>query len=154
MKYDNQNLVTKNRKAYHDFTISEEYEAGIALLGTEVKSIRNGQINLKDSYAKIKNDEVFLVNCHISPYFEAGKSNHEPERERKLLLKKREIRKIKKYIEEKGNTLVPLRVYITAKGLIKIAVGMGQGKKNYDKRTALAEKQSQREIDRIRKDIY
>ena len=154
MKNNNKNFITKNRKAYHDYTIFEEYEAGIVLVGTEVKSIRNGQINLKDSYAKIKNNEVFLVNCHISPYFQAGISNHEPERERKLLLNKREIKKIIKHIEIKGNTLVPLRVYITATGFIKVAVGLGVGKTNYDKRAALAEKQSKREIDRIRKDNY
>ncbi len=154
MKNRKQNYITKNRKAYHDYTITDEYEAGIALLGTEVKSIRNGQINLKDSYAKIKNDEVFLVNCHISSYKHAGVDNHSPERERKLLLKKREIRKIKKYIEERGHTLVPLRVYITKKGLIKIALGMGKGKRKYDKRAAIAAKQSKREIDRLRKENY
>lgn len=154
MKKVNDNYVAKNRKAYHEYFISLEYEAGISLLGTEVKSIRNGHINLKDSYAKIRNNEVILVNCHISPYTHAGISNHEPERPRKLLLKKREIMKIRKEIEEKGNTLVPLRVYINAKGLIKVAVGIGKGKKNYDKRAALADKQSQREIDRLRKENY
>ena len=148
------NFITKNRKAYHDYIISDEYEAGVSLLGTEVKSIRNGQINLKDSYAKIKNGEIFLVNCHISPYSHAGTVNHDPERERKLLLRKREIRQIKKYLEERGNTLVPLRVYITKKGLVKIAMGLGKGKAKYDKRAALAEKQSRREIDRIRKENY
>ena len=148
------NYIAKNRKAYHDYFISDEYEAGISLLGTEVKSIRNGQINLKDSYAKLKNNEVILVNCHISPYTHAGITNHEPERPRKLLLKKREIQKIRKSIEEKGNSLIPLRVYINSKGLIKIALGMGKGKRNYDKRAALADKQSQRELDRIRKENY
>jgi SsrA-binding protein len=150
----NKDFVTKNRKAYHDYIFSEEYEAGIALLGTEVKSIRNGQINLKDSYAKVKNNEVFLVNCHISPYSHAGVENHEPERVRKLLLTKREIRKIRKYLEERGNTLVPLRVYINSKGLVKIAMGLGKGKRNYDKRAALAEKDNKREIDRLRKENY
>ncbi len=149
-----QNFITKNRKAYYDYLITDEYEAGICLLGTEVKSIRNGQINLKDSYAKIKNNEIFLVNCHISPYTHAGISNHEPERARKLLLKKKEILKIKKNIEEKGQTLVPLRVYLTSQGLIKIALGVGKGKRSYDKRAALAEKQSKREIDRLRKENY
>lgn len=154
MNKTSQNFVTKNRKAYHEYFITDEYEAGISLLGTEVKSIRNGHINLKDSYAKIKNNEVFLVNCHISPYTHGGIANHEPERPRKLLLRKREIQKIRKGIEEKGNTLVPLRVYITARGLIKVALGMGKGKRNYDKRAALAEKQNQREIDRLRKENY
>jgi len=154
MNKTNQNFVTKNRKAYHEYFISDEFDAGISLLGTEVKSIRNGQINLKDSYAKIKNNEVFLVNCHISPYNHAGVSNHEPERPRKLLMRKREIQKIRKSIEEKGNTLVPLRVYISAKGLIKVILGIGKGKRNYDKRATLAEKQTKREIDRLRKENY
>lgn len=149
-----QNFITKNRKAYHDYFITEEYEAGIALLGTEVKSIRNGHINLKDSYAKLNKFEVALVNCHISPYTHAGISNHEPERPRALLLKKREINKIRKSIEEKGFTMIPLRVYINAKGLIKVALGIGKGKRTYDKRNALADKQNQREIDRLRKENY
>jgi len=154
MKKSDKKFITKNRKAYHDYFILEEYEAGMVLLGTEVKSIRDGHINLKDGYCKIENGEVFLVKCHISPYTHGGMVNHEPERKRKLLLNNREIKKLQRLVDDKGNTLIPLRVYLSAKGLIKLALGVAKGKKNYDKRNAIADKEIKRQMDRARKEQY
>ncbi len=139
-------IITKNKKAYHDYEIFETFEAGIVLTGTEVKSIREGRINLKDSYAKIVKGEVFLIECHISPYPHAGRFNHEPTRERKLLLKKREIKRLVGKVKEKGMTLIPLKVYFK-NGLVKVELGLCRGKREHDKRAALKEKTVKREID-------
>ncbi len=139
-------IVTKNKKAYHDYDILETFEAGIVLTGTEVKSIREGRINLKDSYARIKKGEVYLMECHISPYPHGGRFNHEPTRERKLLLKKREIKRLIGKIKEKGMTLVPLKVYFK-RGLVKVELGLCKGRKLHDKRAAEQEKTIKREID-------
>ncbi len=143
-------IIAINKKARYEYFIKETLEAGIVLLGTEVKSIRQGRINLKESYAKVEGNEVFLFNCHISPYNHSFFQNHEPTRKRKLLLKKREIKKFIGKSLEKGNTLIPLQVYL-AKNLIKIELGLGQGKKLYDKREVLKSKEEQRWIDRALK---
>ncbi len=136
--------VASNRKAFHDYFILEKLEAGIALLGTEVKSIREGRINLKDSYALVRDGEPFLLNCHISPYSHGNRENHDPLRSRKLLLHRKEIRKLIGKTQEKGLTLVPLRVYLK-RGRIKVELGVARGKKEYDKRETERRKEADRE---------
>ncbi len=143
-------IITKNKKAYYDYEVLETFEAGIVLTGTEVKSIREGRINLKDSYAKIKKGEVFLIECHISPYPHGGRFNHEPTRERKLLLKKREIKRLLGKVKEKGLTLVPLKVYLK-NGLVKVELGLCKGKSAHDKRATLKERAIKREINEAMK---
>lgn len=140
-------IVTQNRKARHEYQILESYEAGMVLQGTEVKSLRNGKANLKDAYARVENGEVWLYNCHISPYDQEARYNHEPERKRKLLLNRREIRKLTGKVEERGLTLVALKIYF-ARGKAKVELGLGKGKKLYDKRADIAKKDSQREMER------
>lgn len=142
-KDDGEKPVASNRKAFHDYFILDKLEAGIALLGTEVKSIREGRINLKDSYAIVRDGEPFLVNCHISPYSHGNRENHDPLRTRKLLLHHKEIRKLIGKTQEKGLTLVPLRVYLK-RGRIKVELGVARGKKEYDKR----ETERRKEVDR------
>ncbi len=138
-------IVATNRKAYHDYEILETYEAGIVLKGTEVKSAKNGRINLKDSYAKIENGEVFLINAHISPYSHGNVYNHDPRRTRKLLLHKKEIMRLYGKVKEKGLTLIPLKAYIK-NGKIKIELGLCKGKKVYDKRAEIKKRDLEREI--------
>ncbi|MDA8172647.1 MAG: SsrA-binding protein SmpB [Nitrospiraceae bacterium] len=142
--------VAENRKAYHDFFIDETCEAGIALTGTEVKSIREGKANLRDSYVLIKDGEAFLLNCHISPYSHGNIMNHEPLRTRKLLLKKREIERLRGQIIQKGFTLVPLKMYFKGP-YVKLEIGLARGKKFFDKREALKEKEAGRQIERALK---
>jgi SsrA-binding protein len=137
-------LVASNRKAFHDYFILDRLEAGIVLLGTEVKSIREGRINLKDSYAGIRDGEAFLMNCHISPYSHGNRENHDPTRTRKLLLHCKEIRKLIGKTQEKGLTLVPLRVYL-ARGRVKVELGVARGKREYDKRETERRKEADRE---------
>ena len=137
-------LITSNRKAFHDYFILEKLEAGISLLGTEVKSIREGQINLKDSYALVKGEEPFLINCHISPYSHGNRENHDPTRTRKLLLNRREISKLIGKTREKGLTLIPLRVYLK-RGKVKVELGVARGKKQFDKRETERRKEADRE---------
>jgi SsrA-binding protein len=137
-------LLATNRKAFHEYFILDKLEAGIALLGTEVKSIREGRINLKESYALVKKEEAFLLNCHISPYSHGNRENHEPLRSRKLLLHHREIRKLIGKTQEKGLTLIPLRVYLK-RGKIKVELGLSRGKKLYDKRETERRKEADRE---------
>lgn len=145
---DNGNkLIAQNRKARHDYFIEDSYEAGIVLAGTEVKSIRMGRVNLKDSYADIKDGEVFLSNMHISPYEKGNIFNRDPVRDRKLLLNRREINKLIGYIQQKGYTLVPLKVYLK-KNLVKIQLGVARGKKLYDKRQDIAKRDAKRNIER------
>ncbi len=139
--------VALNRKARHDYFVDETYEAGIALFGTEVKSMRNGSVNLKDAYCSIKNGELFVIGMHISPYEKGNIFNREPRRERKLLMHKREIMKLGGLMTQKGYTLVPLSLYFSGKH-VKVEVGLCRGKKLYDKRDAAAEKQAGREMDR------
>lgn len=143
-------VITTNRKAFHDFNIFEKYEAGIVLTGTEIKSIRKAAINLKDSFCKIEDNEIFLYNCHISPYEQGNRFNHDAERTRKLLLTKKEILKIQNKVKQDGYTIVPLEVYLT-KGFAKFQIGLAKGKKLHDKRDTLAKKDQQREIDRASK---
>ena len=140
-------IVTKNRKAYHDYFIQESYEAGIALLGTEVKSLRDGRANLKDSYAVIKDGEAFLLNCHISPYSHGNMQNHDPVRTRKLLLHKKEISKLWGKTSQQGLTLIPLRIYFKD-GKAKVEIGVAKGKRQYEKRDSVKEREAKREIER------
>lgn len=142
--------IAQNRKAYHDYFVEETYEAGIALFGTEIKSIRAGQVNLKDSYCSIKDGEIFALGIHISPYEKGNIFNREPRRERKLLMHKREIIKLASYVEQKGYTLVPLSFYFSGPR-VKVGIGLCRGKKLYDKRDADAKKQANREMERYDK---
>ncbi len=143
-------VVTKNRKAFHDYNILETIEAGMVLTGTEVKSLRAGRCNLKDSYARIKNDEVWLIGMHISPYENAGYASHDPFRERKLLLHKDEIRRLWRKVQEKGITLIPLKVYFK-NGKAKVELGLATGKRKYDKRADIARRDQERELKRLEK---
>lgn len=140
-------IIAQNKKAYHDYFVDEKYEAGIALFGTEVKSVRAGTVNLKDSYCSVKNGELWALGIHISPYEKGNIFNREPLREKKLLMHKREILKLFNLVGQKGYTLVPLSLYFSGSH-VKVEVGLCRGKKLYDKRDALAEKQAGREIDR------
>lgn len=144
-------VVAQNKKAYHDFFIEDTYEAGIVLQGTEIKSIRAGRANLKDSYAKVQNGEVFLHNLHISPYEQGNRYNHDPLRTRKLLLHKREIAKLIGITKEQGYSLVPLKIYLK-NGFAKVLLGLAKGKKNYDKREDLKQKEAKRDIERAFRD--
>jgi len=144
-------LIVQNRKARHDYFIEESIEAGIALTGTEVKSLRLGRANLQDSYATVKDGEVFVHGLHISPYDMGNRFNHDPLRPRKLLLHRFEINKLIGHIQKKGLTLVPLSLYFR-KGLVKVELAVARGKKLYDKREDIARKDAQREIDRRMKD--
>ncbi len=142
--------VAKNSKAYHDYFVDDTYEAGIALFGTEIKSIRGGQVNLKDAYCSIKDGEIFVVGMHISPYEKGNIFNREPRRDRKLLMHKREIMKLAGLVGQKGYTLVPLSLYFSG-ARIKVEVGLCRGKKLYDKRDADARKEADREMERYDK---
>ncbi|MFD3155877.1 SsrA-binding protein SmpB [Haloimpatiens sp. FM7330] len=139
--------LVENRKARHDYFIEEKYETGIELVGTEVKSIRAGKANLKDSYAEIRNNEVYVRNMHVSPYDQGNIFNRDPLRDRKLLLHKSEILKLIAYTAQKGYTLVPLALYLK-NGLVKVSLAVGKGKKNYDKRDVMLEKAAKRDIAR------
>lgn len=145
--------VFRNKKASHNFFFTQELEVGVALMGTEIKSIRAGKINFKDSYARIEKNEVWLYNLHISPYDKADHFNHEPERKRKLLLNKREIKKLVSKVEEKGLTLVPKDLYINEKGLVKITLAVAKGKRLYDKRETLQKKDAMRDMERKMKNF-
>ena len=145
-------IIAQNKKAWHDYFVDEKYEAGIALFGTEVKSIRAGAVNLKDSYCSIKNGELFMVGAHISPYEKGNIFNREPRRDRKLLMHKREIMKINGMLTQKGYTLIPLSLYFSGKN-VKVELGLCRGKKLYDKRDSIAAKEVNREIDRKMKEF-
>jgi SsrA-binding protein len=136
--------IAENRKAFHDYHILETYEAGMVLLGTEVKSIREGRVNLRDSYARVEKGEVWLYNVNISSYSHRGYADHEPLRQRKLLLRRDEIRKLIGKTVEKGMTLVPLRMYFK-QGRVKVAIGLAKGKKEYDKRETIKRRETERE---------
>ena len=140
-------VISTNRKAFHDFLIFDKFIAGIVLTGTEIKSIRKGMLNLKDSFAKIEDNEMFLYGMHISPYEQGNRYNHKSDRVRKLLLNKREILKIQDKVKKDGVTIVPLELFLT-NGFAKLEIGLAKGKKLYDKRDSLAKKDQQREIDR------
>jgi SsrA-binding protein len=140
-------IVATNRKAYHDYSIQETYEAGISLVGTEVKSLRYGKANLKEGYVLIKDGEAFLLHCHISPYSHGNIMNHEPLRTRKLLLHKREIEKLMGKLKQSGLTVIPLKLYFKA-GKAKVEIGLAKGKRQYEKRDTIKKKEADREIER------
>jgi len=144
-------VLAQNRKASHDYTIIDTIEAGMVLTGTEIKSVRKAKINLKDGYASIRNGEVFLQNVHISPFEQGNIFNHDPLRTRKLLLHKKQIRYLIEETKTTGVTLVPLKVYLK-NGVAKVLIGLAKGKKSYDKRDALKQKDMKREIDRALKE--
>ncbi len=144
-------IITQNKKAWHDYFIDEKYEAGIELYGTEVKSIRNGGINLKDSYCTVESGELYAIGIHVSPYEHGNIFNREPLRDRRLLMHKREIMKLQGLLSQKGYTLVPLSVYFKGSRL-KVELGLCRGKKLYDKRESIAKAESDREIERRMKD--
>ena len=141
----------RNRSAYHEYFIDDKYEAGMVLTGTEVKSIRQGKVSFNDSYCLLHKGEVFVKSLHIAEYSHGNINNHQPDRDRKLLLQKREIRKIESKLKEKGYTLVPLRIYFNEKGLAKMDIGLGKGKKLHDKRETLRKKDVEREMKRFLK---
>lgn len=140
-------VVATNRKAYHDYTIEDTIEAGLILIGSEIKSIRAGRVNLRDSYAAIEGGEVWLLNVHIAPYDPASRFGHEPRRRRKLLLHKKQIARLENQLQKKGYTLVPLRIYLR-KDLAKVELALGRGKRQYDKREAIARREDERRVQR------
>ena len=144
-------IVSKNRRAHFDYHLGERFEAGLVLTGTEIKSIRNNKADLKRAYARPDNGEMWLLDMHVSQYEQGNRENHEPERPRKLLLNRREILKIQKAMNEKGVTLVPTRLYLK-NGLAKVEIAIATGKKNYDKRQAVAKKDANRQIQRTLKE--
>ena len=144
---DEQKTVVTNRKARHEYTISEKIEAGLVLRGSEVKSLRAGRANLSDAYAKISKGEIWIIGMHISPYKEATDQNHDPLRDRKLLLHQSEIKKLARRVEEKGFTLIPLRLYFK-KNIAKLELGVARGKRQYDKKAAIAERDAKRDMER------
>lgn len=139
-----QENIAENRKAFHDYHILQTWDAGVVLLGTEVKAIREGRVNLRDSFARVEHGEVWVFNVHISPYSHRGYAEHEPLRQRKLLLRRDEIRKLVGKVGEKGMTLVPLRMYFT-RGRVKMAIGLAKGKKDFDKRETIKQREAERE---------
>ena len=145
-------LIAKNPVAYHNYTINDKFEAGIVLTGTEIKSIRAGRVNLKDSYVNIKNGEAYIYGMHISPYEHGNIFNKDPLRTRKLLLNKREINKLVGYINQKGCSLIPIQLYFK-NNFVKLELGIGKGKKLYDKREDIAKKDAQRKIQRTLKNL-
>jgi SsrA-binding protein len=143
-------VISQNRKAYHDYHIEETVESGIALLGTEVKSLREGRAHLKDSYVILKSGEAFLLNCHISPYSHGNIMNHEPLRTRKLLMHRKEIDRLRGKVEGKGFTLIPLKLYFKD-SFVKVEIGLARGKKLFEKRDTIKEREAKREIEKARK---
>jgi SsrA-binding protein len=138
-------VVCKNKRAWHEYEILERVETGMVLMGTEVKSLREGRVNLKDSYGKVRGGEVFLVEAHISPYSHGNIANHDPLRERKLLLHKKEIRRLTGKVQERGLTLIPLQIYFTG-GKAKVELGLARGKRLYDKRAAIKKRDERRDL--------
>lgn len=145
---DNEKVVATNRKARHDYFLLDTFEAGIALQGSEIKSIRAGQISLKEAYVRIDGEQAWLVNAHVAPYDPASRENHDPLRDKKLLLHKKEIKKLWDEVRQKGTTIIPLRVYLS-RGRAKVEIAVAKGKRKYDKRQDLKKKDAQREIDRV-----
>ncbi|MEO2069292.1 MAG: SsrA-binding protein SmpB [Desulfurobacteriaceae bacterium] len=141
----------KNKKAYYDYEILEKYEAGIALKGTEVKSLREGKANLRDAFVRIENGEAFLFNAYIAPYTHGNLFNHEPTRTRKLLLHKSEIKRLLGKTQEKGLTIIPLRMYFNNRGKVKVEIALARGKKKYDKREAIKRREMEREAQKAMK---
>lgn len=150
---DGAKILAANRKARHEYLIEDTIEAGIVLTGTEIKAIRTGRANLQDSFALIRNDEVWLIGAHISPYAHGNRENHEPRRDRKLLLHRREIQRLGSRVQEKGWTLVPLDIHLRD-GRAKVLLGIARGKKQYDKRETIAKRDYDREMQRAVKDAW
>jgi SsrA-binding protein len=150
-KEKTEKIAATNRKAFFDYTIEEKLEAGIVLKGTEVKSIRDGKVNLRDSYASVDHGEVVLHNCHISPYSHGNIMNHDPLRPRKLLLHRKEINKLLGKTQQKGLTLVPLRIYFSPRGQAKVEIALAKGKKQYDRRETIRDREAGREVERAMK---
>ena len=144
-------LIAQNKKAYHDYFVDDTYEAGISLFGTEVKSVRQGKVNLKDSYVSVKTGEAFLIGAHISPYEKGNIFNRDPLRQRKLLLHRREISKLIGLTSQEGYTLIPLKMYFKG-SYVKVLLGVCRGKKNYDKREDIARRDAKRDMDRALKE--
>jgi SsrA-binding protein len=140
-------VVARNRKAAHDYFLSEHVEAGLVLRGSEIKSVRAGQVSLRESHVRVMNGEAWLVDAHIAPYEQASQENHEPRRMRKLLLHKRQIRDLEQAVQQRGYTIVPTRMYVRD-GLAKVEIALAKGKRKYDKRREIAERDAQRAIDR------
>ena len=153
MEQKTKKIISNNKKAYHDYFIDEKFEAGIELFGTEVKSIRLGAVNLKDSYVSLKTGEAILIGMHISPYEKGNIFNRDPLRERRLLLHKKEMMRLIGKTKEKGYSLIPLSVYLSG-SRVKIELGLARGKKSYDKREAIAERDAKRNMDRAVKANY
>ncbi|HKC95756.1 MAG TPA: SsrA-binding protein SmpB [Nitrospira sp.] len=151
-KDSTEKVVATNRKAFHDYFIEEKYEAGIVLQGTEVKSLREGRVNLQDSYASVRDGEMFLHNCHVSPYSHGNIMNHDPTRARKLLLHKTEINKLLGKTQQRGLTLIPLRIYFSKRGHAKVELGLAKGKKLYDRRESIKAREAGREVQRAIKE--
>jgi SsrA-binding protein len=150
-KEQTETVVATNRKAFHDYTIEEKMEAGIVLRGTEVKSLREGKVNLRDSYASVDHEEVILHNCHITPYSHGNIMNHDPLRPRKLLLHRKEISKLLGKTQQKGLTIVPLRIFFSPRGKAKIEIALAKGKKQYDRRETIKTREAGREVERALK---
>lgn len=144
-------IEIKNRSAYHEFFIDAKYEAGMVLLGTEVKSLREGRASFNDSYCLVHKGEIWLKSLHIAEYSHGNVNNHDPLRDRKLLLEKREIKKIEGKLKEKGHTIIPLRIFFNDKGLAKVEIGLAKGKKLHDKRDSIKKKDVEREMKRFLK---
>jgi len=140
-------IVARNRKARHDYFLEDTYEAGISLRGSEIKSIRAGQVSIKEAYVRVDGEEAWLVDAHIAPYIQANRYNHEPRRPRKLLLHKKEINRLYDDVRRKGVTIIPTQIYLKD-GRAKVEIAIARGKKKYDKRQAIAKRDAQREIDR------
>lgn len=147
-------IVAQNKKAYHDYFIDETYEAGLVLKGTEIKSVRKGSANLKDSYVRIKDGEAFIEGMHIAPYEQGNIFNHEPRRTRKLLLHKKQINKLAREIKDTGYTIVPTKLYFGDGSKVKLEVALARGKKLYDKRQDLKAKDAKRDIEKAMKEMY
>jgi len=147
---ENEKVVATNRKARHDYFLLDTLEAGIVLQGSEIKSIRAGQISLKEAYIRLDGEQAWLVNAHVAPYNPASRENHDPLRDKKLLLHKKEIKKLWDEVRQKGTTIIPLRVYLS-KGRAKVEIAVAKGKRKYDKRQDLKKRDAQREIDRALK---
>jgi SsrA-binding protein len=153
MKESDRKAIATNRKAYHDYFIEETYEAGMVLTGSEIKSIRAGRVNLRDGYVQVRNGEIWLLNIHIAPYKQASLQNHEPRRDRKLLMHRQEISRLQGKVQEKGYTIVPLRLYLRD-SWAKVEIALVRGKKLYDKRRAIAKRDADREMQRAIKDWH
>lgn len=141
-------IITENRKAFHNYEILEKFEAGISLTGSEIKSIREGKANLKDSYVNIRSNEAYLINSHIALYSNASYNNHEPERDRKLLLHRKQIAKLDQKVKERGFSLIALRMYFNDKGYVKLEIGLAKGKRVWEKKQKIKERDIKREVDR------